>query len=93
MRVFQEVSEPLVSAFAEELLDGFDQSPGLVHTLLRSMNGLRREASDLSRQAPNLVRRRALAITSGMRCWAGITPRLPAPQARSVKAVTTSAPQ
>src|SRR5881409_1594049 len=43
--------------------------------------------------APNFVSRSAFAITSGMRCWEGMTPRLPAPHARSVNAVTPSAPQ
>src|SRR5438046_337966 len=43
--------------------------------------------------APNLVSRSALAITSGIRWWDGRMPRLPAAHARSVKAVTGSAPQ
>src|SRR5205814_6242900 len=39
------------------------------------------------RQAPNLVSLSALAMTSGIRCWAGRVPRVPAAQARSVNAV------
>src|SRR5881296_2900861 len=46
-----------------------------------------------SSYAPNLVSRSALAITSGIRWWDGRMPRLPAAHARSVKAVTGSAPQ
>src|SRR2546426_10487861 len=45
------------------------------------------------RYAPNLVSRSALAMTSGIRWCDGRTPRLPAAHARSVKAVTGSAPQ
>src|SRR5207244_13361463 len=46
-----------------------------------------------SSYAPNFVSRSALAITSGIRWWDGRMPRLPAAHARSVKAVTGSAPQ
>src|SRR2546422_660438 len=47
----------------------------------------------LHRQAPNLVSLSALAMTSGIRCCAGSVPSVPAAHARSVKAVTGSAPQ
>jgi hypothetical protein len=43
--------------------------------------------------APNFVSLIALAMTRGMRWWAGSSPRVPAAQARSVNAVTGSAPQ
>ena len=85
------------------LIDSFSRSASAIPP--RSMTPLRRGARRFCPapprergfvprpQAPNLVRRRALAITSGIRCWAGIVPRLPPAQARSVKAVAPSAPQ
>ena len=44
-------------------------------------------------QAPNFVRRSALAMTSGISHCEGITPSVPAAHARSVNSVTGSAPQ
>src|SRR6185503_21096481 len=53
---------------------------------------LRRDGLDALRpHAPNLVRRKAFANTSGIRCWAGMMPTVPAAQARSLKLVTGSA--
>src|SRR5437870_3046192 len=82
------------------------RAPGELERLARALGGgaverPRRDVLDAEavarsadpRYAPNLVSRRALAMTSGIRWCDGRTPRLPAAHARSVKAVTGSAPQ
>ena len=56
-------------------------------------HGLSARIPRVSRYAPYLVNRRALAITSGIRSWAGITPSEPPAQSRSVKRLTGSPPQ
>jgi hypothetical protein len=75
MRVLQQVGEPLVAALAEQLLDRFAQAFGLFHLTSKydpapawgkGILPCRRGRADC--QAPNLVRRSAFAITSGIRC-------------------------